>query len=438
MRFQPNLQLKAERRSDMMKTYQDKNLGFAIDIPGQWPYPIRVAPDNLLFDRSPIEVFNFVVGPCLPERLLEYTEFEFRQYVQKQGYFDLEFGRILVGGKDHVYTRYKMGNGVWIKKYMIVFAGIEYAITASCNNQQTFIERENTWDAVVKSFRLSKSREHDNATIKAQRSNIAGELYQSAYEAAAQGRYPEACTLLEKCLSDNPDHILAHKELAFVLKNTGKVSGALSHRLTVKRLDPSDTVNRYNLANLYSLLGAKQDALREIAELLVMEPHNPMFVELRKNLIRFPLTYEYYDEESRQNLGKKCNLKLINSIIPDFPQFTHLLLLYQWEEDLPDEEGRNLALRAIAFISCAIYEAAITAGLSCRRATESNGRRPAWIFEGEKSPVSLILSDINESERTCHMTIGAMIMSLREPPGDKTPWKKLHTAFKAQFSNICV
>ena len=48
----------------------------------------------------------------------------------------------------------------------------------------------------------------------------------------------------------------------------------------------------------------------------------------------------------------------------------------------------------IAYISCAISEVAVRAGLSCQPFPVTNGCRPAWIFEGEKSPIPLTLSDI--------------------------------------------
>jgi tetratricopeptide (TPR) repeat protein len=278
----------AKWRSGRMWTYRNENLGFEIDVPKEWPPPQTLASDSLLFDHTPIESFNFVIGFLLPERLLEYTEFEFRQYIQQQGFTDLDFGKILVGDKNHVWARYKMGSGIWTKKYMIVFGGVEYAITASCYNQRAFTERERIWDTVVRSFRLSRWAEEDVDAVKSERRRAGGVLYEQAYEAAAAGSYSEACALLEQCLRDNPDHILAHKELAFVLKNMGDVKSAVPHRQIVKRLDTSDTVNRFNLAGLYAMLGAKSDALREVDELLAMEPENPRFLELRKIIVDFP------------------------------------------------------------------------------------------------------------------------------------------------------
>jgi len=267
-----------------MKNYKNRTHGFEIDIPKHWPNPIELTPESLVFNCTPKESLNFVVGPLIPERISEYTEFEFRQYAQKKGYSNLDFGRISVGNKNHVWARYNMG-GLWTKKYMIVFGGIEYSITATCYFPEMLTEMEKVWDAVVGSFLLSKEREEDIAYLNLNRSQIAGELYAQAYELISRGIYMEACNLLNQCLENDPDHILAHKELAFILKNTGDVKGALPHRQIVKRLDPSDKVNCFNLAGILAMLGEKETALQEIEELLLMEPDNPVFNSLRKAVL---------------------------------------------------------------------------------------------------------------------------------------------------------
>ena len=163
--------------------------------------------------------------------------------------------------------------------------------------------------------------------------------------------------------------------------------------------------------------------------------------DLKASLVDSPpiLTYpQFYNEESQLQPGKKRHLKLIDSSVPDSPYLTHLILLYQWEENLPDEETKNLALRAIAYVSCAIYDVAVYVGLFCQPSQIPNGRRPAWILEGERAPVSLILSDIDQSDRTCQMTIGTMLTVFGKPPSDRTRWEKLHAGFKARFSEITV
>jgi len=147
---------------------------------------------------------------------------------------------------------------------------------------------------------------------------------------------------------------------------------------------------------------------------------------------------KFYSEEARLRPDKKHLLKLAESVVPDFPYFTHLILVYQWEEALPGEDARNLAARAIAYISCAIYDAASHAGLFCQPSPIPNGRRPAWILEGERSPVSLTISDIDEGDRICQVTIGAVLTEIGKPHSDRARWERLHAAFEATFSEITV
>jgi tetratricopeptide (TPR) repeat protein len=147
---------------------------------------------------------------------------------------------------------------------------------------------------------------------------------------------------------------------------------------------------------------------------------------------------QFYNEVTHQQAGQKRTLKLSYSAIPDSPFSTSLWLSYQWNEKLPNDEANRLAQRAIAYISCAIYDAACSAGWSCHASPIPNGRRPAWILDGERSPVSLTLSDIDLSERNCQLTIGAVMMEMGKPPGDRAHWKKLHAAFKNRFSEITV
>ena len=109
----------------------------------------------------------------------------------------------------------------------------------------------------------------------------AHELFTRACEAAAQGFYSEARQLLDRCLAEDPAHLPAHKELAFVLRMTGNMQEALAHRLEVKRLDPSDLGNRYHLANLYFLMGDRPHALEEAEALYSLDPANKHYFMLK-------------------------------------------------------------------------------------------------------------------------------------------------------------
>jgi tetratricopeptide (TPR) repeat protein len=353
----------------------------------------------------------------------------------------VEFGKISVEGKDHVWARYRLGHEIWAKKYMIVFGGTEYAITATCFDQKAFVEKEKIWDTIVTSFSLMGSRERDILELQTRRREIAGPLYEQAYEAVGEGRHAEARILLERCLHENPDHTLAHKELAVVLRQLDDVRGALNHRREVKRLDPSDTLNRVNISALLEVLGAKIEALREIEELLEMKPNNRDFQALKERLMNNPFNLRYswhYEQESEQVPGNKCNLRLIDSSLEDGPCVTLIKLVYQWDTALSYEEALRLDLRARAYIACAIYDAAISAGFFCQASEIPHGRRPSWLIEGERIPISLINALSEFSDRICLMEIGPVFIKIGTPQGSGTYWTKLLEGFKNRFSDISV
>ena len=142
-----------------MKTYQDEKLGFAMDVPDEWLLPAFGAArtpvgESVVFGCGYFEAFNLQIGLLNPEPSAGQTENEFRQYVQGNNFSSLEFGRLVVSGKEHIWARYYVGGGRWNKKYLVVLNGVEYAITATCFYQNRLLEREQVWDAVVASFRL--------------------------------------------------------------------------------------------------------------------------------------------------------------------------------------------------------------------------------------------------------------------------------------------
>ena len=298
-----------------LKTYRNERHGFEIDVPEDWSLDTKRAPfpfilislvrglrlyADLQFSCGSNEALNFMIERMQVELPPDIHQLIFSINAQDMEYTDLDFGRITVGGREHTWARYCIGGKVWSKKYMIVLDGIGYAITGSCNNDSLFAEKERSWDAVVTSFRsildtgnIRAASTTYSSTIERMREMLEerlarreayGQLYGRAYDAVAEKRYSEARALLKRCLAENPDHILAHKEMAVVLKNLGHPKEALYHRREVKRLDPSDTVNRANLARLLAELGAKREALREADELLALKPDDQVFQDLRASL----------------------------------------------------------------------------------------------------------------------------------------------------------
>lgn len=148
---------------------------------------------------------------------------------------------------------------------------------------------------------------------------------------------------------------------------------------------------------------------------------------------------QFYQEESRLQPGEKRELTLIFADVLDFRTLVSLGLVYEWAEELPGPEAERLAQRAIAYISCAIYDAATAAGLSCWASPIPNGRRPAWLIAQEPAPISLTLSDIDMADRTCQMSIGPVVFAVRQQAAAHTSvLAQLAAGFKARFSTICV
>ena len=148
-----------------MKSYKNELCGFEINIPEEWKVPTTTTPQlpfdkSIVFDCGTNEAFNIQIGPLLPESTLDFTERSFSEYAQNNLYTNLEFGRVVVEGKKHVWARYYMGSNRWTKKYLIVLGGAEYAITGTCFDFN-LLEREKVWDRVAASFRLSISNKQD-------------------------------------------------------------------------------------------------------------------------------------------------------------------------------------------------------------------------------------------------------------------------------------
>jgi tetratricopeptide (TPR) repeat protein len=216
---------------------------------------------------------------------------------------DLTFGRITVAGKEHVTASYLAFGRLPTKKYMIILSGIGYGITAVCTDPEVYAEREKVWDQIAVSLRIvspvadsnidGRSDHHaerlvenvrDTLELQLARREHTGLLCGRAYDAVEAGRYSQAHNLLRRCLRDDPDHRLAHKEMAVVSQRLGNRRAALYHRKQVKRIDPSDLGNRRKLVHLLAGSGRRREALRELNELIELMPDDGGLKELKIDL----------------------------------------------------------------------------------------------------------------------------------------------------------
>jgi len=267
-----------------MKIFRNEKHGFEIELPESWipaPEPPSVLVEALTGPLPPglnkdcfqyggrDEALNFEIAPLSPEPLLKDTEIEFQLFTRDRVYRDLHIGRIKILGKEHVCAHYFINDFMgqrWNKKYMIVFGGIEYALTFTCDDPDWFAKREKDWDAIAQTFRLLTAVDETiNSTVKTERERQqrrevvhkriemrqeSGEQYAKAYEATLIGQYEIARNLLEACLQEESKHIQAHKLLAVVLQELGDKAGAIRHLREVVLLNPSDLSSRYTLAQM--------------------------------------------------------------------------------------------------------------------------------------------------------------------------------------------
>lgn len=185
-----------------MKTYRSEQHGFEIDLPKEWLLPRGEAikgpsGDAVVFQHRTGDNLNITIGPALPEPL-ERTERAFTRYALSRQYTELEFGRITVGGQEHVWARYRMGTGDWAKKYMLVFGDTEYAMTASSFDRQRFAEQEPVWDAIAMSFRHILPKVPDTSSTVFERAKKAGKFFERGYRYFQAGRHQEALAQFEK------------------------------------------------------------------------------------------------------------------------------------------------------------------------------------------------------------------------------------------------
>jgi len=150
-----------------MSKYRNEKYGFEIELPSGWGITsgfarIPVILSNMIqhanileeFSNSGKEFLNIVVEQMRPEIPPDINELIFTLRAQEMNYTGVQFGRIMIGERNHACVSYVMNQKGWLKKYLIVLNGYGYALTASCPLDNKTPQVEETWDNIARSLRL--------------------------------------------------------------------------------------------------------------------------------------------------------------------------------------------------------------------------------------------------------------------------------------------
>ena len=94
-------------------------------------------------------------------------------------------------------------------------------------------------------------------------------------KAEAAGDHRGAQEQLEPAVNQNPEHVPARFQLAYVLAVRRKYAAAAEHLKTVLRLAPEYTEARYNLGLCYHYMGLDEEAVKTFEEAVQKEPDYP-------------------------------------------------------------------------------------------------------------------------------------------------------------------
>jgi len=99
--------------------------------------------------------------------------------------------------------------------------------------------------------------------------------FESIRALISQGKQLEAITALERFLTRNPRHALAHNDLGVLYYNTGSIGKSLEQYRAAVELDPENVTFQQNLADYtYVVQGDTEEALRMYVKMLTARPRD--------------------------------------------------------------------------------------------------------------------------------------------------------------------
>ena len=306
----PTTDVPAAENRDKFKTYRDKKHGFEIDIPEDWSIQEGAVPvlasvlfkwrhgwgpkADVVFTHGSDEALNIMIETMSPEPTPNDTERFFRVYAQSMNYTNCEYGRIMVGGKVHTWSRYLFDNTLWSKKYMIVLDGKGYAITASCNDKKTFSQREKVWDTIALSLRSSvghkpqnnggdmsqQDKNHRPILPEADASHPALQTLpldaaawrKEAQRFAARGQWEDAISRLDQAIDIDSQCASDWYSKALFLGALGRLKESVSCYAQALTIDPQMASAWFGKALAEEHIGRKQDAAASYMRFIAVSP----------------------------------------------------------------------------------------------------------------------------------------------------------------------
>jgi len=207
---------------------------------------------------------------------------------------------------------------------------------------------------------------------------------------------------LKEAITQNPDDIQAHWQLAFLYQKAGYTGMAADEFKEIARINPRFTVAHYQLGVYYESIDKPQEAIREYEKALEIEPNYSKKGKIQEAL--FTLHYNrgvnYYNErafaESREEFQKALKIKPEAKEVKNFLAKTDEILGVTERKmrgiapkPVVISSDKDLIEQGIKYYNFGQYDAALAA---FQKAVESDPKSVqarlylAWVYEkkGEK------------------------------------------------------